>query len=128
MNLTRLTYNGLKTYRDKLTSNTWRPGDKKLVSEESAKRLLRFVEFAKSEDGAATDAEIERALIVQHESNRKQDDERQQLESMLLTIEQMDKGALEAYALKYEVELDKRLAIGKLRAEVSTLVEQFGVR
>lgn len=127
MKLTRLIYNGRKTYRDKLTSNTWQPGDTNLVTEESANKLLRFAEFAKAE-GAATDAEMERALIVQHEADRKQDDERQQLESMLLTIEQMDKGALDEYARKYEVLIDKRQSIGKLRADVTTLVEQFGVR
>ena len=47
---------------------------------------------------------------------------------MLLTVESMDKGALEEYARKYDVELDKRLGIAKLRAEVSTLIEQFGAR
>ena len=47
---------------------------------------------------------------------------------MLLTIESMDKSALEEYARKYEIELDKRTGVGKLRAEVATLVEQFGVR
>ena len=47
---------------------------------------------------------------------------------MLLTVQSMDKSALEEYARKYEVELDKRLGVGKLRAEVSTLIEQFGAR
>ena len=54
--------------------------------------------------------------------------ENQVREAMLLTIESMDKSALEEYARKYEIELDKRTGVGKLRAEVATLVEQFGVR
>ena len=47
---------------------------------------------------------------------------------MLLTVESMDKAALEQYARKYEVELDKRRSLDTLRAEVSTLIEQFGAR
>ena len=36
--------------------------------------------------------------------------------------------ALEAYALKYEINLDKRRALDKLRGEVVSLIEQFGAR
>ena len=36
--------------------------------------------------------------------------------------------ALEAYAAKYETALDKRLSVKKLRTEVASLIEQFGVR
>lgn len=127
MDLTRIAYNGRKTYRDKLTGNTWEPGDAKLVSANAAKKLLRFAEFAPAE-GKATESETEQALVVNQEATREKDNERDQLESMLLTVEHMDKGALEAYARKYEVELDKRLGVAKLRAEVSNLIEQFGVR
>ena len=45
----------------------------------------------------------------------------------------LDKGkevmsALEAYALKYEVHLDKRRGLDTLRGEVVSLIEQFGAR
>ena len=47
---------------------------------------------------------------------------------MLMLVDSMDKEALEAYAMKYEVNLDKRRALDKLRAEVVSLIEQFGAR
>ena len=144
MNLTRLAYNGRKTYRDKHMGITWEPGDTNLVTHETAKKLLRFAEFAhaeqeaerakgkKAEEGEkpddTLDPEVEAAMLREQEAERAKDQERQQLESMLLTVESMDKSALEEYARKYEVQLDKRLAVGKLRAEVANLVEQFGVR
>lgn len=148
MNLIRLAYNGRKTYRDKHMGITWEPGDTNLVTHETAKKLLRFAEFAHAEQEAerakkpakgkkdeegekpddTLDPEVEAALLREQEAERAKDQERKQLESMLLTVESMDKSALEAYARKYEVELDKRLAVGKLRADVANLVEQFGVR
>ncbi|WP_148237972.1 hypothetical protein [Alicycliphilus denitrificans] len=144
MNLTRITYLGRKTYREKISNNTWEQGDTKLVTTDAAKRLLRFAEFesakqeaeraqahvGKKDEGEQkpTDPELEAAMLRQQEAERAQAQERQQVESMLLTVESMDKPALEEYARKYEVELDKRLGVAKLRAEVSTLIEQFGVR
>ena len=139
MDLTRITYAGRKVYRESHTGNTWAPGDTKLVPAIAAEKLLRFVEFNRAgaataraetpaDDGKPTDAELEAAMVVQDEANRAKEQERQVLESMLLTVQSMDKSALEEYARKYEVELDKRLGVGKLRAEVSTLIEQFGAR
>ena len=127
MNLTRITYNGRKSYKDKLSRNTWEPGSTKLVSAEHAVKLLRYAEFSAAE-GKATEAETEEATIAANAQAVEKEVDRSQLENMLLTIESMDKGALEEYAAKYEVQLDKRLAVGKLRAEVANLVEQFGVR
>ena len=145
MDLTRITYAGRKVYRESHTGNTWAPGDTKLVPAIAAEKLLRHVEFNRAaeatakakkaaeaetpaEDGTPTDAELEAAMVVQDEANRAKEQERQMLESMLLTVQSMDKNALEQYALKYEVNLDKRQAVGKLRSEVSTLIEQFGAR
>lgn len=141
MDLTRITYAGRKVYRESHTGNTWAPGDTKLVPAIAAEKLLRFVEFNRAaaanaapqaetpaDDSKPTDAELEAALVVQDEANRAKEQERQMLESMLLTVQSMDKNSLEQYALKYEVNLDKRLAVGKLRSEVSTLIEQFGAR
>lgn len=146
MDLIRLTYDGRKAYRDKLTGNTWAPGDTKLVPGAAGEKLLRFSEFkrygeaaepqtqepaqpdANVEGDKPTDSELEAAMVVQQEAERAKEQEKQMLESMLLTVQSMDKSALEEYARKYEVELDKRLGVGKLRAEVATLIEQFGVR
>ena len=132
MNLTRLTYNGRKTYRDNLTGTTWTPGESNLVPEKAATKLLRFAEFALSEKKAGkvkeADEEVLKAELIHAQKQREEDREDQQLESMLLTVESMDKAALEQYARKYEVELDKRRSLDTLRAEVSTLIEQFGAR
>jgi hypothetical protein len=135
MDLTRITYEGRKVYSESQTGNTWAPGDTKLVPSVAAEKLLRFVEFKRAakegkldESSQPTDVELETAMVVQQETDRAQDEEKQVLESMLLTVESMDKSALEQYALKYEVTLDKRLSVAKLRSEVSTLVEQFGAR
>lgn len=81
---------------------------------------------AKAPKGKAE--ELQKAQALHEEQERKAANEHQQTENMLLTVESMDKGALEEYARKYDVELDKRLGIAKLRAEVSTLIEQFGAR
>lgn len=148
MNLTRITYTGRKVYRDKLSRNIWAPGDTKLVTEEQATKLLRFAEFSKAQeaehaqeqeqkpeeattlesDQEPTEAEQEEALLKAQEAEHAQEQEREQVEGMLLLVESMEKSALEEYARKYEVELDKRLGVVKLRAEVSNLIEQFGVR
>ena len=130
MDLTRIAYNGRKIYRDKVSGNTWEPGAAKLVTPDAAKALLRFAEFARADvgDSKPSDAELETAIAIQKDADRTKEQERQVLEAMLLTVQSMDKSALEEYARKYEVELDKRLGVGKLRAEVSTLIEQFGAR
>lgn len=149
MDLTRITYKGRKLYRESQTGNTWTPGDTKLVPAAAAEKLLRFVEFKPSQAALADEAgqagpakadnqppvptdpidpEQEAAMVVHQEAERAKEQEKQVLESMLLTVQAMDKNALEEYALKYEVNLDKRQGVAKLRAEVSTLVEQFGAR
>ena len=130
MDLTRIAYNGRKIYRDKVSGNTWEPGAAKLVTPDAAKALLRFAEFARADvgDSKPSDAELETAIAIQKDADSAKEQERQVLEAMLLTVQSMDKSALEEYARKYEVELDKRLGVGKLRAEVSTLIEQFGAR
>lgn len=131
MNLTRITYHGRKSFRDKISNSTWEPGDTKLVTTDAAKKLLRFAEFGPAEEKsqpADAGAELEVAMLLQQDAERIKSQDRQQLEAMLLTVESMDKGALEEYARKYEVDLDKRAGLAKLRAEVASLVEQFGVR
>ena len=95
-----------------------------LVSICSAVYLIAIGQDAR----AVLESELQKAQALHEEQQRKATDEHQQTENMLLTVESMDKGALEEYARKYDVELDKRLGIAKLRAEVSTLIEQFGVR
>lgn len=90
-------------------------------------------EAKRAEDAAnerLAEDETQRTQAIKKEAQRKKAEKQEAdvVENMLLTVESMDKGALEEYARKYDVELDKRTSVGKLRQDVSTLIEQFGVR
>ena len=128
MKLIVVKYEGKKPYRDRTPlRNEWEPGDVKRVPERDAKILLRFAEFHRAEEAEATDRpeDVEAAIAAQ---TQRENDERNETEAMLMLVDTMDKGALEAYALKYEVNLDKRRGLDKLRGEVVSLIEQFGAR
>lgn len=127
MNLTRITYNGHKPYRDREVRYEWTPGDAKLVPEKAARRLLRFPVFALA-TATATEEEHTQATMVVELSKQQERQEHHEKEGMLMTIETMDKSALEAYASKYETSLDKRKSETVLRAQVANLIEQFGAR
>ena len=127
MNLTRITYNGHKPYRDREVRYEWSPGDAKLVPEKAARRLLRFPVFALA-TAPATEEEHTQATMVVELSKQQERQEHHEKEGVLMAIETMDKVALEAYAAKYEAKLDRRKGETALRAEVANLIEQFGVR
>ena len=128
MQLIAVKYQGRKRYRDRTPlRNEWEPGDAKRVPERDAKTLLRFAEFSRADAADLTEqpGDAEDAIAAQAQRER---DERDETESMLMLIDSMDKDALEAYALKYEINLDKRRGLDKLRGEVVSLIEQFGAR
>ena len=128
MQLIAVKYEGKKPYRDRTPlRNEWEPGDIKRVPERDAKILLRFAEFDLPEDVEATDLpeDVEAAIAAQ---TQRENDERNETEAMLMLVDTMDKDALETYALKYEIKLDKRRGLDKLRGEVVSLIEQFGAR
>ena len=128
MKLIVVKYEGKKPYRDRTPlRNEWEPGDLKRVPERDAKILLRFAEFHRAEEAEATDRpeDVEAAIAAQAQ---RENDERNETEAMLMLVDTMDKDALEAYALKYEINLDKRRGLDKLRGEVVSLIEQFGAR
>ena len=128
MKLIVVKYDGKKPYRDRTPlRNEWEPGDVKRVPERDAKILLRFAEFHRAEEAEATDRpeDVEAAIAAQAQ---RENDERNETEAMLMLVDTMDKDALEAYALKYETNLDKRRGLDKLRGEVVSLIEQFGAR
>lgn len=127
MNLTRITYNGDKPYRDREVRYEWTPGDAKLVPEKAARRLLRFPVFALA-TASATDDERTQASVAVELAKQQERDEHHEKEGLLMTIESMDKNALESYAAKYETSLDKRKSETVLRAQVANLIEQFGAR
>lgn len=129
-----ITYRGRKIYRDRTSiRSTWQPGETKRVPTRDAEVLLRFIEFAVAAPDDETEALPESnedddvATLVASQAQR-EDAVRQELEGTLNLVETMDKDALEAYAAKYEVCLDKRRAVAALRTEVANLIEQFGVR
>ena len=127
MDLVRLEYSGRKPYRDKIAKTSWEPGDTKLVTPDTARRLKKFAEFKLADDQApANEAEAVAVVAQQTEIDQAEKQERNQVESMLLLVESMNKDALEAYATKYEVSLDKRKKVDDLRVQVSGLIEQFG--
>ena len=128
MQLIAVKYQGRKRYRDRTPlRNEWEPGDAKRVPERDAKTLLRFAEFHRAEEAEATDRpeDVEAAIAAQAQ---RENDERNETEAMLMLVDTMDKGALEAYTLKYEVHIDKRRGLDTLRGEVVSLIEQFGAR
>ena len=128
MQLIAVKYEGKKPYRDRTPlRNEWEPGDAKRVPERDAKTLLRFAEFTRADEADLTEqpGDAEAVIVAQQQRER---DERNETEAMLMLVDTMDKGALEAYALKYEVNLDKRRGLDKLRGEVVSLIEQFGAR
>ena len=149
MKFDKLEYSGKKPYHDRLAATHWQPGDTKLVPEAVARKLLRFVEFSRAPSAQQQadqlqpddqqdqqpdtsdqqdDAALQQAHATQQQADQLQQQERAATESMLLTIEGMDKGALAEYAAKYEVKLDARKGEVKMRAEVANLIEQFGAR
>ena len=149
MKFDKLEYSGKKPYHDRLAATHWQPGDTKLVPEAVARKLLRFVEFSRvpsaqqqadqlqpddqqdqqpDTSDQQDDAALQQAHATQQQADQLQQQERAATESMLLTIEGMDKGALAEYAAKYEVKLDARKGEVKMRAEVANLIEQFGAR
>lgn len=129
-------YSGRKPYQDKTPlRNVWSAGDVKPVPVRDAEALLKFVEFELVEKPASTaaagntvsDDEAEVALAQKAQAT-KELDEQAATNAILMTIDTMDKDALEAYARKYEVEIDKRRGVAKICDEVKGLVEQYGAR
>lgn len=128
MKLTVVKYEGQKLYRDRTAlRNEWNPGDVKRVPEREAKILLRFAEFKRGDESEATDQGGDVEAVVAAHAQREQD-KRNETEGMLMFIDTMDKDALEAYAMKYETNLDKRKSVKVLREQVTSLIEQFGAR
>lgn len=148
MQVLKLKYSGRKVYTDRThMAQTWVPGDVKAVTGDAGKELLRFVEFKIHKDELAQrpapvpgqtpvqtavtppdTADAAAVLLAQEQLAKENEAEHQALESTLTLLDSMDKAGLEAYAAKYEVNLDKRKSLADLRAQVGTLVEQFGAR
>ena len=68
------------------------------------------------------------AIAALKAKEQEEESERNLQQGVLNTIDSMTKEALMEYAAKYEVKLDRAKKVADLRAEVVTLVEQFGAR
>lgn len=119
-------HTGEKDARDRTPlKRLWKPGDVKLVSAADAKALTRFVEFAVVE-AKPDEQELQKADMEQKTQDKQAAKEKRTIEDVHFSIDQMDKDALETYAKKYGVELDKRRSVDTLRREVSGLIELHG--
>lgn len=126
MEFVTLKYNGTKDYRDRtVMRNHWKPGDVKPVPAREAKKLLQFVEFERHEGDVPQELQAE-VLAVQATVQELDERKKRELANVQISIDQMDKGALEAYAKQYGVNLDKRRSVEKLRQEVNNLIELHG--
>ena len=126
MEFVTLKYNGTKDYRDRtVMRNHWKPGDVKPVPAREAKKLLQFVEFAHHESDVPQELQAY-AQAVQTTVQELDERKKRELANVQFSIDQMDKGALEAYAKQYGVNLDKRRSVETLRQEVNTLIELHG--
>ena len=134
MKFVKVRYTGVTPYTDRTPlKNAWEPGDVKLVSEDDARTLRRYLEFQLVADDAkaerkkcATDEQAELAQAQQSQqhamANKKSNDSA--IESALLEISIMEKDALESYARQnYSVDLDKRRSLETLRTQVTALVQ-----
>ena len=134
MKFVKVRYTGVTPYTDRTPlKNAWEPGDVKLVSEDDARALRRYLEFQHVTDDAkaerkksATDEQAELAQAKQSQqhalANKKANDSA--VEAALLEISIMEKDALEAYARQnYSVDLDKRRSLETLRTQVTALVQ-----
>ena len=134
MKFVKVRYDGVTPYTDRTPlKNAWEPGDVKLVSEDDARALRRYLEFQRVADDAkaerkkpATDEQAELAQAQQSQqhamASKKANDSA--VEAALLEISIMEKDALEAYARQnYSVDLDKRRSLDTLRTQVTALVQ-----
>lgn len=135
MKFVKVRYTGVTPYTDRTPlRNAWEPGDVKLVSEDDARTLRRYLEFqlvtedakAEHKKKTATDEQAELAQAQQSQqhamASKKANDSA--VESALLEISIMEKDALESYARQnYSVDLDKRRSLETLRTQVTALVQ-----
>ncbi|GDY37230.1 hypothetical protein [Acidovorax sp. NB1] len=127
-------YEGTAPYTDRTPMrNAWEPGDEKLVSEADAKALLRYLEFkrvpadaqnAAKADDSKTDPALALAKQAAAEQQLRQKKTADQIESTLLEVSQMTKGALAEFAkANYGVELSMKDKADDLRNQVTALVQ-----
>ena len=135
MKFVKVRYTGVTPYTDRTPlKNAWEPGDIKLVSEDDARTLRRYLEFQLVTEGAKAEhkkkpetdeqAELAQAQQAQQHAMASKKANDSAVEAALLEISIMEKDALEAYARQnYSVDLDKRRSLDTLRTQVTALVQ-----
>ena len=139
MKFVKVRYEGKAPYTDRTAlKNAWEPGDEKLVSEDDARLLSRYMEFKRVADEKADpkkdakgkkadvgeQAALEQAQQAQAQAAAKEKAEKNAVEETLVEVSVMTKEALEAYARQnYGLELDKRRSVETLRNQVVELVQ-----
>ena len=111
------------THRDTIygTGMSFSPGDAVEVSDALGMRMLRHVDvYARADD----DAEAVKVAHVDKVINKNDEN----IIDVIDSISIMDKEALSNFAkTEFNMDLDKRKSIEKLRQDVSIKVNQFGV-
>jgi len=94
-------------------------GESRLVPEEKARLMLKHKDVYEPGDDDSK-------VLVVDDVPKKDDDEMQDMRD---AINVMDKDALSVYAIThFSVKLDKRREVGSLRSQVTSLVDQYGLR
>jgi len=126
-----LRYNGRKPYLERqgrpLGNRLWQPGDVFLVSQRAAAKLLGFIEFERIIVDGANQQKLsgEARAVLETEAQRQavlQEKVRTDAE-IGLSVQMMDKEALEQLARSHGVEIDKRRSLENLRQQVAVLVQ-----
>ena len=108
-------------YRDGAygTGIEWVQGQTQLVPDDKARLMLRHPDVYVTGDAATAEVAVIDAPKPQD------DDTSQEARDAIAT---MNKDALETYAkTHFQIDIDKRLGVEKLRAKVAGLVDQYGL-
>lgn len=93
-----------------------------IEDEDLARKLLRHTDaFVRGDAEQATDT-------AEKQDKKPEDEEENNLQDTRDAIAAMDKNSLETFAkTHFNVNLDKRRSVGAMRAEVTGMVDRFGV-
>lgn len=93
--------------------------------DEIAAKLLKHSDVYQRADTAPADAPT---VEVVEPKRGEQEEEAQNMDDLLRSVDNMDKDALERFAMThFSIDLDKRKSVSALRQQVKTSIEQFGV-
>lgn len=134
-----------QSFRDHLygTGLTFEKGQIRNLPPDLARKLLRHHDLFKKADAAMVapkpaapsattegtnmDPETAEAVARVEREKREQSQVQSNLQDLYDSVNVMDKGALSEFAMtRYRQDLNKRLSVDKLRAQVIGFIDQFG--